>query len=87
LKKKILGIRRVLVPAIKGLNWKKLKTMHECCLSMSTLTCVKCKEWMKTKKKFCVFNFNEMLVILYVKNISKLLGIMEIFVLYWIFNK
>ena len=48
--------------------------MHE-----STLTCVKCKEWMKTKKKFCVFNFNEMLVILYVKNISKLLGIMEIF--------
>jgi len=56
--------------------------MHECCLSMSTLTCVKCKEWMKTKKKFCVLNFNEMLVILYVKNISKLLGIMEIFVLY-----
>jgi hypothetical protein len=28
---------------------KKIKSIHECCLIITNLACVKCKEWMEKK--------------------------------------
>jgi hypothetical protein len=33
----------------KRTKLKKTKSKHECCLIITTLACVKCKEWMEKK--------------------------------------